>query len=149
MINITVEGIKTLIEASWLFQGASCILLRNSHASSRGILLFAMVDIKLPGKKAGWNWLVRSKKYCQRHFAWFVLLWWWWICFQCAEKGASGYILKDSMPQQIIESLKDLSPGRSANETGILPKSNLPLFSRKNQSRLSELTDREKWNTPF
>lgn len=139
------EGLKTLIEASDYFRvlhvypSAEIAMphLRNHPPD------IAMVDIKLPGK-SGVELIASIKEVLPKTLC--------MVCsfydddeyvFNALKNGASGYILKDSMPQQIIESLKDLHQGGAPMSRYIAKKVISTFQPKKNQSRLSELTDRE------
>lgn len=139
------EGLKTIIEASDYFRvlhvypSAEIALphIRNHPPD------IAMVDIKLPGK-SGVELIAVIKEVLPQTLC--------MVCsfydddeyvFNALKNGASGYILKDSMPQQIIESLKDLHSGGAPMSRYIAKKVISTFQPKKNQPKLSELTDRE------
>ncbi len=63
--------------------------------------------------------------------------------FNALKSGASGYILKDTMPLEIIESLKELHGGGAPMSRYIARKVIQAFQHNQNKTRLSELTERE------
>jgi len=63
--------------------------------------------------------------------------------FEALKQGACGYILKDTMPQEIIESLKELHEGGAPMSRYIARKVISTFQQQKSVSNLAELTDRE------
>ena len=63
--------------------------------------------------------------------------------FNALKNGASGYILKDSMPKQIIDSLKDLHQGGAPMSRYIAKKVINTFQAKHTHPKLSELTERE------
>ena len=63
--------------------------------------------------------------------------------FNALKNGANGYILKDTMPQEIIESLKELLHGGAPMSRYIAQKVIKAFMQSQNIPRLSELTKRE------
>ncbi len=139
------EGLETLINHSGSF------LLLHSYPSAEKALPhilqhppdIAIVDIKLPGK-SGIELIGTIKReipvtQCM-------------VCsfydddayiFNALKNGASGYILKDSLPQQIIDSLKELQQGGAPMSRYIARKVIAAFQTRKNQPKLEELSERE------
>lgn len=139
------EGLKTLIEASGYFRvlhlypSAEIAMPHIKHHPPE----IAIVDIKLPGQ-SGVDLIASIKEASPQ-----VLC---MVCsfydddefvFNALKNGASGYILKDSMPQQIIESLKDLHQGGAPMSRYIAKKVISTFQPKKNHPKLSELTERE------
>ncbi|HUR67442.1 MAG TPA: response regulator transcription factor [Chitinophagaceae bacterium] len=102
----------------------------------------AVVDIKLPGKN-GVDLIASIKEVLPDTLC--------MVCsfydddeyvFKALKNGASGYILKDSMPKQIIESLKDLHQG-GAPMSRYIAKKVISTFQKKLHPRLAELSERE------
>ncbi|MFN8289100.1 MAG: response regulator transcription factor [Chitinophagaceae bacterium] len=139
------EGLKTLIEASDYFRVLHVYPsaeIAMPHIKNHPPEI-AIVDIKLPGK-SGVDLIGSIKEVLPKTLC--------MVCsfyddddyvFNALKNGASGYILKDSMPQQIIESLKDLHQGGAPMSRYIAKKVISTFQPKKNQPRLSELTDRE------
>ena len=139
------EGLETLINGSGLFR------VLHSYPSAELALphitdhppQIAMVDIKLPGKN-GVELIASIKEknpgilcmvcsfYDDDEFV-----------FKALKNGASGYILKDSMPKQIIESLKELQEGGAPMSRYIAKKVINTFQAKKNHPKLSELSERE------
>jgi DNA-binding NarL/FixJ family response regulator len=63
--------------------------------------------------------------------------------FNALKNGACGYILKDTMPQEIIESLKELHQGGAPMSRYIARKVISAFQQHKNQTKLAILTERE------
>lgn len=103
----------------------------------------AIIDIKLPGK-SGVDIISIIKQqtpdvlcmvcsfYDDNEFV-----------FNALKNGASGYILKDTMPLEIIESLKELHSGGSPMSRYIARKVIQAFHHNQNKPSLSELTERE------
>lgn len=103
----------------------------------------AIVDIKLPGKN-GVELIEAIKERLPDTLC--------MVCsfydddefvFSALKNGASGYILKDSMPQQIIDSLRELNNGGAPMSRYIAKKVINTFQARKNHPKLTELTERE------
>ncbi len=139
------EGLETLINGSGTFS------VLHSYPSAESALphiakhppRIAIVDIKLP-KMNGVELigLIRERLpdtlcmvcsfYDDDEFV-----------FNALKNGASGYILKDSMPQQIIESLKELYDGGAPMSRYIAKKVINTFQAKKNHPKLSGLSERE------
>lgn len=139
------EGLVSLINSSDYFtvlhayaSGAEAIPHIIHHPPE-----IAIVDIKLPGK-SGVDIIsvIRQQTpdvlcmvcsfYDDNEFV-----------FNALKSGASGYILKDTMPQEIIESLKELHGGGAPMSRYIARKVIQAFQHNQNKARLSELTERE------
>ncbi len=142
------EGLETFINDSGSFY------LLNAYSSGETALphiihnppAIAMVDIKLPGK-SGIDIIsvIKQQKpdvLCM-------------VCtfyddnehvFNALKNGASGYILKDSLPAEIIEALKELHRG-GAPMSRYIAKKVISVFQHKQAiprlSALSALSERE------
>jgi two-component system, NarL family, response regulator LiaR len=102
-----------------------------------------IVDIKLPGK-SGVDAIAVIKQQLPDV-----------LCMVCSfyddneyiynalQNGASGYILKDSMPGDMIDTLKDLHQGGAPMSRYIAKKVITAFQQKKTLPSLSELTDRE------
>lgn len=139
------EGLKTLIDGSdyfkvlHLYPSAEVALPHiKSHPPE-----IAIVDIKLPGK-SGVELIAAVKDVLPDTLC--------MVCsfydddeyvFNALKNGASGYILKDSMPKQIIESLKELHQGGAPMSRYIAKKVITTFQARKSHPKLSELSERE------
>jgi two-component system, NarL family, response regulator LiaR len=137
------EGLETLINDSDYFK------ILNAYKSAEEAIPhiihnppeIAVIDIKLPGK-SGVD-LIYSIKHQKPDI----------LCMVCSfyddneyvfnalKNGASGYILKDSMPGDIIEALRELYKG-GAPMSRYIAKKVITTFQDR-QPRLSELSDRE------
>lgn len=102
-----------------------------------------IVDIKLPGK-SGVELIAAIKESLPDTLC--------MVCsfydddeyvFNALKNGASGYILKDSMPKQIIDSLKDLHQGGAPMSRYIAKKVINTFQAKLTHPKLSELTERE------
>lgn len=140
------EGLKELIDGSDYFRVLNLypsaeIALPHIKSHPPDI---AIVDIKLPGKN-GVELIGAIKEVLPDTLC--------MVCsfydddeyvFKALKNGASGYILKDSMPRQIIESLKELHQG-GAPMSRYIAKKVINTFQVKsnNHHKLSELTERE------
>lgn len=139
------EGLISLISSSGYFQ------VLHSYPSSEIALphiihhppAIAIVDIKLPGKN-GVDLIAAIKESLPETLC--------MVCsfydddeyvFNALKNGANGYILKDSMPQQIIESLKDLHQGGAPMSRYIAKKVINTFKAKPVHPKLSELTERE------
>lgn len=139
------EGLVTLISNSGYFtvlhayaSGAEAIPHIIHHPPE-----IAIIDIKLPGK-SGVDIIsvIKQQKpemlcmvcsfYDDNEFV-----------FNALKNGASGYILKDTMPLEIIESLKELHSGGAPMSRYIARKVIQAFQHHQNKTSLSELTDRE------
>jgi DNA-binding NarL/FixJ family response regulator len=139
------EGLKSLIDHSGYFQVLS--LYPSAEIALPHLIThppdIAIVDIKLPGKN-GVELIAAIKEKLPETLC--------MVCsfydddeyiFNALRNGASGYILKDSMPGQIIESLKELHQGGAPMSRYIAKKVINTFQAKTNHPRLSELTDRE------
>lgn len=139
------EGLETLINGSDHFTTLCCY--SSAETALPHIInnppQIAIVDIKLPGKN-GINVIAVIKQerpdilcmvcsfYDDNEFI-----------FDALKNGASGYILKDSMPEDIIESLKELHRG-GAPMSRYIAKKVISAFQKKETvASLPELTNRE------
>jgi two-component system, NarL family, response regulator LiaR len=140
------EGLEELINRSEYFTILHC------YSSAENALPhiiqhppeIAIVDIKLPGEKNGVDLISEIKLQSPD-----VLC---MVCsfyddneyvFNALRNGASGYILKDSMPQEIIESLKELHSGGAPMSRYIAKKVINTFQAKQSQPKLSELSERE------
>jgi DNA-binding NarL/FixJ family response regulator len=134
------EGLETLINGSGEF------VVLNSYKSAEVALphivnyppVLAIIDIKLPGK-SGVDLIFSIKKYKPEV-----------ICMVCSfyddneyifhalKNGASGYILKDSMPNEIIDALRELVLGGAPMSRYIAKKVISAFHDSKALSSLSE-----------
>lgn len=105
--------------------------------------VIAIIDIKLPGKSGieAINTIKQGNPdilsmvcsyYDNNDFV-----------FNALKNGACGYILKDSMPQEILESLRELHGGGAPMSKYIARKVISAFQEKPVVHRLSELTDRE------
>lgn len=103
----------------------------------------AVVDIKLPGKNG-----VDLIGHIRDHLPETLCM----VCsfydddefvFNALKNGANGYVLKDSMPAQIIESLKELHQGGAPMSRYIAKKVINTFQAKKPHPHLSELSERE------
>ena len=138
------EGLVTLINNSGTFT-----ILHTYRSAEEAIPHIiqhppeiAMVDIKLPGRNG--VQLISSI----RQEAPAVLC---MVCsfydddefiFTALKNGACGYILKDSMPQEILDSLKELHQG-GAPMSRYIAKKVISSFQKQAHPKLAELTERE------
>jgi DNA-binding NarL/FixJ family response regulator len=139
------EGLEQLIEGSDYFR-----LLHSYRSAEEAIShivqnppVIAIVDIKLPGKSG-----VQLISYIKQQRPEILCM----VCsfydddefiFNALKSGATGYILKDSMPKQIIDSLKELYQG-GAPMSRFIAKRVISSFQQKPElPRLTELTERE------
>ncbi len=139
------EGLQTLINGSDFFK------LLHSYASAEEAFphivqhppAIAVVDIKLPGKNGAD--LILSIH--QRAPAILCM-----VCsfydddefiFSALKNGACGYILKDSMPRQILDSLRELYEGGAPMSRYIAKKVINSFQQKPSVPRLEELTGRE------
>lgn len=140
------EGLEELINNSAYFA------VLHSYASAEEALPhilqhppeIAIVDIKLPGKMNGVDLISAIKL---RSAAVQCM-----VCsfyddneyvFNALRNGASGYILKDSLPQEIIDSLKELHSGGAPMSRYIAKKVITTFQTKQSQPKLSELSERE------
>jgi two-component system, NarL family, response regulator LiaR len=140
------EGLEELINRSEYFA------ILHSYASAEQALPhiiqhppeIAIVDIKLPGKKNGVDLISEIKIQVPEMLC--------MVCsfyddneyvFNALRNGASGYILKDSMPQEIIDSLKELHNGGAPMSRYIAKKVINTFQEKQSQPKLSELSERE------
>jgi two-component system, NarL family, response regulator LiaR len=141
------EGLEGLIRRSGDFT------LLHSYKSAEDALphiiqhppAIAIVDIKLPGKKNGAQLIFEIKEKVPDMLC--------MVCsfydddeyiFSALKNGATGYVLKDSMPGDIIESLRELMSG-GAPMSRYIAKKVINSFQHKPAAavKLAELTDRE------
>jgi len=139
------EGLEQLIEGSGYFR-----LLHSYRSAEEAIShivqnppVIAIVDIKLPGKSG-----VQLISYIKQQRPDILCM----VCsfydddefiFNALKSGATGYILKDTMPKQIIDSLKELHQG-GAPMSRFIAKRVISSFQNKQEvPRLTELTERE------
>ncbi|MGQ0737621.1 MAG: response regulator [Bacteroidota bacterium] len=139
------EGLATLVNGSGYFK------IIHSYPSAEIALphiithppAIAIVDIKLPGR-SGVELIATIKESIPDTLC--------MVCsfydddeyvFNALKNGASGYILKDSMPKQIIESLKELHQGGAPMSRYIAKKVINTFQAKPFHHKLSELTDRE------
>jgi two-component system, NarL family, response regulator LiaR len=104
----------------------------------------AIVDIKLPGNKTGVDLIYEIKMqvatvqcmvcsfYADNEYV-----------FNALRNGASGYILKDSLPNEILESLQELHGGGAPMSRYIAKKVITTFQTTPTLPHLSELSDRE------
>jgi two-component system, NarL family, response regulator LiaR len=140
------EGLEQLINRSAIFT------VLHSYGSAEQALPhiiqhppeIAIVDIKLPGKKNGVDLIYEIKTQVPD-----VLC---MVCsfyddneyvFNALRNGASGYLLKDSMPQEIIDSLKELHDGGAPMSRYIAKKVITTFQEKQSLPKLSELSERE------
>lgn len=139
------EGLEDFINASGEFR------VLNSYASAETAFphiiehppAIAIVDIKLPGI-SGVELIYRIKKmrpeiqcmvcsfYDDNEYI-----------FNALRNGASGYLLKDSLAHEIIDSLKELYNGGAPMSRYIARKVISVFQEKQEQPKLSELTERE------
>lgn len=139
------EGLEDLINSSGYFKTLFCY---SSAESALPHIIqhppdIAIIDIKLPGIN-GVDLILSVKKQAPTIQC--------MVCsfyddneyvFNALRNGASGYILKDSMPQEIIASLRELHDG-GAPMSRYIAKKVISAFHEKQQlPKLSELSDRE------
>lgn len=139
------EGLETLINNSGIFTVLHC------YASGETALPhiihhppeIAIIDIKLPGK-SGIDIISVIKQQRPEMLC--------MVCsfyddneyvFNALKNGACGYILKDSMPGEIIESLKELHKGGAPMSRYIARKVISVFQSHQNVNKLAELSERE------
>jgi two-component system, NarL family, response regulator LiaR len=140
------EGLEELINRSELFT------ILHSYPTAESALPhiilhppeIAIVDIKLPGKKNGVDLIYEIKMqvpgvqcmvcsfYDDNEYV-----------FNALRNGASGYILKDSMPQEIIDALKELQDGGAPMSRYIAKKVINTFQAKQSLPKLSELSERE------
>ncbi len=139
------EGLETLINGSGLFRVLHCYSsaeMALPHITGHPPQI-AIVDIKLPGKN-GVELIAAIKEknpgilcmvcsfYDDDEFV-----------FRALRNGANGYILKDAMPKQIIESLQELYEGGAPMSRYIAKKVINTFQAKKDHPKLSELSERE------
>lgn len=139
------EGLETVINNSDYFKVLHCypsaeIALPHIIHNPPEI---AIVDIKLPGK-SGVDVISIIKQQLPATLC--------MVCsfyddnefiFSALKNGASGYILKDSMPSDIIDALKELHQGGAPMSRYIAKKVISTFQNRENLPKLSELSERE------
>jgi two-component system, NarL family, response regulator LiaR len=140
------EGLEELINNSAYFA------VLHSYASAEEALPhilqhppeIAIVDIKLPGKMNGVD-LISAIKLQSAHVQCMVCSFYDdnEYVFNALRNGASGYILKDSLPQEIIDSLKELHSGGAPMSRYIAKKVITTFQTKQSQPKLSELSERE------
>jgi DNA-binding NarL/FixJ family response regulator len=139
------EGLENLINDSGYFR------VLQAYASAEAALphiihhppAIAVIDIKLPGK----NGIDVISVLKQQHPEVLCM-----VCtfydddeyvFNALENGASGYILKDSMPDEIIDALKELHQG-GAPMSRYIAKKVISVFQHKQTTpHLPDLSERE------
>lgn len=139
------EGLENLINNSGTF------MLLHSYSSAEDALphiishapAIAIVDIKLPGKN-GVELIADIKRAAPDIQS--------LVCsfydddeyvFNALKNGACGYILKDSMPDVIIDSLEELNNGGAPMSRYIAKKVINTFQAKPVLPRLAELSDRE------
>jgi two-component system, NarL family, response regulator LiaR len=139
------EGLETVINNSDYFKTLYCY---SSAESALPHIIhhppeIAIVDIKLPGK-SGVDVISVIKQqlpdilcmvcsfYGDNEFI-----------FSALKNGASGYILKDSLPADIIEALKELHQGGAPMSRYIAKKVISAFQQKQNLPKLAELSERE------
>jgi NarL family two-component system response regulator LiaR len=102
----------------------------------------AIVDIKLPGKNG--IELIASIKSALPNILCMVCSYYDdnEYIFNALKNGAVGYILKDAKPNEILESLEELSQG-GAPMSRYIAKKVVSVFQQKTEHKLPELSDRE------
>ena len=138
------EGLEQLINNTTRFK------VLHSYASAEAALPhlinnppdIAIVDIKLPGKN-GIDLIANIKSglpdilcmvcsyYDDNEFI-----------FNALKNGAVGYIIKDARPNEILESLEEISQG-GAPMSRYIAKKVVSVFQQKTVHKLAELSDRE------
>ena len=138
------EGLEQLINNTTRFK------VLHSYASAEAALPhlinnppdIAIVDIKLPGKN-GIDLIANIKSglpdilcmvcsyYDDNEFI-----------FNALKNGAVGYIIKDARPNEILESLEQISQG-GAPMSRYIAKKVVSVFQQKTVHKLAELSDRE------
>lgn len=140
------EGLEGLINNSEHF------VVLHSYASAEEAIPhiiqhppeIAIVDIKLPGKMNGVD-LISAIKLQSAEVQCMVCSFYDdnEYVFNALRNGASGYILKDSLPQEIIDSLKELHSGGAPMSRYIAKKVITTFQTKQSQPKLSELSERE------
>lgn len=139
------EGLEDLINSSGYFKTLFCY---SSAESALPHIIqhppdIAIIDIKLPGIN-GVDLILSVKKQAPSIQC--------MVCsfyddneyvFNALHNGASGYILKDSMPQEIIASLRELHDGGAPMSRYIAKKVISAFHDKQQLPKLSELSDRE------
>jgi len=138
-------GLEILINNSKVFKVISSF--KSAEEAAPAILKqppqIAIVDIKLPGKSG--VELIKEMKNALPDLLCMVCSYYDSdnYVFNALKNGASGYLLKDAMPSEIIESLKELHQG-GAPMSRYIAKKVIGTFQDKSVShQLSELTARE------
>lgn len=138
-------GLEVLINNSNIFKVISSF---NSAEDAVPVIFkhppqIAIVDIKLPGKSG--VELIKELKDALPDLLCMVCSYYDSddYVFNAIKNGASGYLLKDAMPSEIIDSLKELHQG-GAPMSRYIAKKVIRTFQDKSVSHhLSELTARE------
>ena len=139
------EGLEDLINSSGYFKTLFCY---SSAESALPHIIqhppdIAIIDIKLPGIN-GVDLILSVKKQAPSIQC--------MVCsfyddneyvFNALHNGASGYILKDSMPQEIIASLRELHDGGAPMSRYIAKKVISAFHDKQQLPKLSELSDRD------
>jgi two-component system, NarL family, response regulator LiaR len=138
------EGLEQLINHTSKFK------VLHSYASAEEALPhlinnppdIAIVDIKLPGKNG--IELIGSIKSSLPGILCMVCSYYDdnEYIFNALKNGAVGYILKDAKPNEIIESLEELSQG-GAPMSRYIAKKVVSIFQQKPLHKLAELSERE------
>ena len=138
------EGLEQLINNTTRFK------VLHSYASAEAALPhlinnppdIAIVDIKLPGKN-GIDLIANIKSGLPDILC--------MVCsyyddneyiFNALKNGAVGYIIKDARPNEILESLEEISQG-GAPMSRYIAKKVVSVFQQKTVHKLAELSDRE------
>jgi len=138
------EGLEQLINNTSRFK------VLHSYASAEAALPhlinnppdIAIVDIKLPGKN-GIDLIANIKSGLPDILC--------MVCsyyddneyiFNALKNGAVGYIIKDARPNEILESLEEISQG-GAPMSRYIAKKVVSVFQQKTVHKLAELSDRE------
>jgi DNA-binding NarL/FixJ family response regulator len=139
------EGLETVISNSGYFRLMYCY---SSAESALPHIIhhppqIVMVDIKLPGK-SGVDVISVIKQQLPDMLC--------MVCsfyddnefiFNALKNGATGYILKDSSPAEIIEALQELNEGGAPMSRYIAKKVISAFQQKQNLPRLAELSERE------
>ncbi len=139
------EGLETIISNSEYFKVLYCY--PSAESALPHIIHnpphIAIVDIKLPGKN-GVDVISVIKQQIPDTLC--------MVCsfyddneyiFNALKNGATGYILKDSMPSEIIEALQELHQGGAPMSRFIAKKVISAFQQKQNLPRLAELSERE------
>ena len=139
------EGLETVISNSGYFRVKYCY---SSAESALPHIIhhppqIVIVDIKLPGKNG-----VDVISVIKQQLPDILCM----VCsfyddnefiFNALKNGATGYILKDSSPTEIIEALQELNQGGAPMSRYIAKKVISAFQQKQNLPRLAELSERE------